>query len=651
MRNSTQNESNRNKSQSDKKSGSFTKKKSTFSSSNRSSSTDKPRFSKDTDYKKSDEKSSFSNRKSTGKPSFSKFGSDDKKKTFGGDFKKKAYGSSENRETGYKRPYNADKPRFGSSDDKKKTFGGGDFKKKIYSSSENRETGYKRPYNADKPRFGASDDNKRTFSGKDFKKKTYGSDDNRVNRETGYKRPYTAEKSRFGNSDDKKKTFGGDFKKKTYGSSDSNETGYKRPYNADKSRFGNSDDKKKTYGGGDFKKKTYGSSDNNETGYKRPYNADKPRFGNSDDKKKTYGGGDFKKKTYGSSDSNETGYKRPYNADKPRFGNSDDKKKTYGDSDFKKKFTPRDNQESRPFNKKTSFSETREKRPRIGTDTKKYRDTADKSSRFGREKTETTFQKPEYNLEKYEKKSKFGKKKFDTDETKSDSIRLNRFIANAGVCSRREADNLILRNLVKVNGKEITEMGYQVKPNDIVEYNGKILSREKMVYVLLNKPKNTITTTEDPEERRTVMDLVENACEERIYPVGRLDRNTMGLLLLTNDGELAKKLSHPTNNIQKIYQVTLDKPLTDKHFEELTEGLQLEDGFIKPDEVAMVDSEIVGIEIHSGKNRIVRRMFEHLGYEVVKLDRTSYASLSKKNLPRGEWRYLSEKEVIILKYY
>ncbi|MFN3590069.1 MAG: pseudouridine synthase, partial [Spirosomataceae bacterium] len=167
-----------------------------------------------------------------------------------------------------------------------------------------------------------------------------------------------------------------------------------------------------------------------------------------------------------------------------------------------------------------------------------------------------------------------------------------------------------------------------------------------------NKPKDFITTTEDPKDRHTVMDLVGNACKERIYPVGRLDRNTTGLLLLTNDGELAEKLSHPTNNIKKIYQAELDKPITSEHFEMIQAGLELEDGFIKPDNLGIVtpDAFVVGIEIHSGKNRIVRRIFEHLGYEVTKLDRTTYAGLTKKDLPRGKWRFLTEKEVIRLKY-
>ncbi len=232
-------------------------------------------------------------------------------------------------------------------------------------------------------------------------------------------------------------------------------------------------------------------------------------------------------------------------------------------------------------------------------------------------------------------------------------MRLNRYIANAGVCSRREADELIERGDISVNGKVVVEMGYKVKPGDTVKHGTKVLNPEKFIYVLLNKPKDFITTTEDPEERRTVMELVADAGPFRIYPVGRLDRNTTGLLLLTNDGELADKLTHPSNNIRKIYQVELDKPITEEHFETLRKGITLEDGPIKPDALSIVtpDAYVVGIEIHSGRNRIVRRMFEHLGYEVTKLDRTTYAGLTKKELPRGKWRFLEPKEVVKLKYF
>jgi 23S rRNA pseudouridine2605 synthase len=237
----------------------------------------------------------------------------------------------------------------------------------------------------------------------------------------------------------------------------------------------------------------------------------------------------------------------------------------------------------------------------------------------------------------------------------SETIRLNRYIANAGICSRRKADELIASGVVTVNGEVVSELGAKVNPaTDQIRYNGEILKREKMVYVLLNKPRDFITTTEDPQERKTVMELVDKASKERIYPVGRLDRNTTGLLLMTNDGDLAEKLSHPRNNITKIYNVELSRNLTQGDFNKIAFGLELEDGFIKPDSVSYVTGagkNEIGIQIHSGKNRIVRRIFESLGYEVVKLDRVIYANLTKKDLPRGKWRYLSEQEIIQLKHF
>ncbi len=231
-------------------------------------------------------------------------------------------------------------------------------------------------------------------------------------------------------------------------------------------------------------------------------------------------------------------------------------------------------------------------------------------------------------------------------------IRLNKYIANAGVCSRREADSLISLGEVRVNGKVVTELGTKVKPTDKVTYSGKVLNPEKPMYVLLNKPKNFITTTEDPEERNTVMQLVSNACKERIYPIGRLDRNTTGLLLLTNDGDLAGKLAHPSHNVKKLYQVDIDKPISDEDFFKIQEGVRLEDGLAQVDEIGLVNSSrtSLGLQIHIGRNRIVRRIFEHLGYQVVRLDRVMYAGLTKKDLPRGHWRHLTEQEVIKLKH-
>ncbi len=235
------------------------------------------------------------------------------------------------------------------------------------------------------------------------------------------------------------------------------------------------------------------------------------------------------------------------------------------------------------------------------------------------------------------------------------TTRLNKFISNAGVCSRRQADEYIKAGYVTVNDVTILEMGHKVAAKDVVKFKNKRVIFEKKIYLLLNKPKGYLTTVSDDRERKTVMDLVSTVKDARLYPVGRLDRNSTGVILLTNDGELAQKLSHPSGEVTKVYQVELDKPLASKDLLKIREGVTLEDGNASVDQVDYTlprgDDRFVGIELHSGKNRIVRRIFEHLGYEVVKLDRVLYAGLTKKNVPRGKWRFLSEKEVIFLKYF
>ena len=229
--------------------------------------------------------------------------------------------------------------------------------------------------------------------------------------------------------------------------------------------------------------------------------------------------------------------------------------------------------------------------------------------------------------------------------------RLNRFIAQSGLCSRREADDYIQAGLVSVNGVIVTELGSKVKPTDEVKFNDSRIEGEKKVYLVLNKPKGYVTSLEDPHADKTVMDLVKGACEERIYPVGRLDKNSLGLLLFTNDGDMTRQLTHPSYRKKKIYQVSLDKPLTRADMDRIAEGITLEDGEIHADEIAYVkeDKSEIGIEIHSGRNRIVRRIFESLGYSVRKLDRVYYAGLTKKNLKRGAWRFLTKEEVMRLK--
>jgi 23S rRNA pseudouridine2605 synthase len=412
----------------------------------------------------------------------------------------------------------------------------------------------------------------------------------------------------------------------------SEEKKFGRP-SADNSRFKSRDNSntsfssKKTEDGKPFRKS--GSAEGRP--FKERSFSDKPSFGPRTDKPfNSRGAGEFKAKpSFGPR--TEKPFKSRDTGDfkaKPSFGARTEKP-------FKSR-NPDDFQEGRSRDKsfKSGDSEGRPYEKNFG------------SKRYVRN-DDTTEKKP---IMRSRNKPADG-----TSRTKDDGlIRLNRYIANAGICSRRKADELIEAGVVSVNGEVVSNLGAKIDPiKDVIRYNGETLKREKMVYVLLNKPKDYITTTDDPQERRTVMQLVEKASRERIYPVGRLDRNTTGLLLMTNDGDLADKLSHPRNSITKIYNVELDKSLTQGDLNKITYGLELEDGLIKPDAVSYVtggSKREVGIQIHSGKNRIVRRIFEHLGYEVVKLDRVIYGNLTKKDLTRGRWRYLDEKEVIQLKH-
>ena len=362
-----------------------------------------------------------------------------------------------------------------------------------------------------------------------------------------------------------------------------------------------------SYGGGfnkPYHKPSQRSYSNNEGGYQqreggyqprqqRPsYGAPRPRFGNSE----------------GGYQQREGGYQprqqRPsYGAPRPRFNNNEG---GYG--------------QQRPYGQRGGYQ------PRQGgfrPRTKDYDPNAKYSAK---------------------KRIEYKEINYDPDEP----VRLNRFLANSGICSRREADSFIEAGVVTVNGEVVTELGTKVLRTDDVRFHDQPVTLEKKAYVLLNKPKDYVTTSDDPQQRRTVMDLVKGACPERIYPVGRLDRNTTGVLLLTNDGDLASKLTHPKYLKKKIYHVHLDKAVTAHDMQQIAEGLNLEDGEIKADEVQYVDpadKKQVGIEIHSGRNRIVRRIFESLGYRVLKLDRVLFAGLTKKNLRRGDWRYLTEEEV------
>lgn len=261
----------------------------------------------------------------------------------------------------------------------------------------------------------------------------------------------------------------------------------------------------------------------------------------------------------------------------------------------------------------------------------------------------TTRPKPAFKKNTF-KKERPSSKPF--SKNNDDTMRLNRYLANAGVCSRRQADDYILAGVVTINGKVVTELGTKVLPGDIVKFNNESIKQERKVYILLNKPKDYITTAEDDRGRKTVLELIRGACRERVMPVGRLDRNTTGILLLTNDGEMAAKLIHPRSNKKKIYHVFLDKNIKIDDMKAIATGIELDDGFIKADDISYadpVDKTQIGIEIHSGRNHLVRRIFEHFGYKVVKLDRVYFAGLTKKALPRGRWRFLTPDEVSMIK--
>jgi 23S rRNA pseudouridine2605 synthase len=338
-------------------------------------------------------------------------------------------------------------------------------------------------------------------------------------------------------------------------------------------------------------------------------------------------------------------------SDKPR--RNFDKDKPFGEDKFKRNFTSGEKRKypEKNFNRPSkSFSKDKIER---GFD--KPRRSFDEDSD---EKSKAPFKKDSAE-KRSDRKERFYKKDFSKKKDKVEKptfaqqglTRLNKYISNAGICSRREADDLIKSGCVSVNGKVITELGFKVKEGDVVNYSGATLKTEKPVYLLLNKPKDYITTADDERGRRTVMELLQGACKERIYPVGRLDRNTTGLLLFTNDGEMTKKLTHPKHLVQKLYHVELDKNLKQTDLLKIRAGLELEDGLIIPDEISYVGEtkREVGIEIHSGANRIVRRIFESLDYEVLKLDRVMLAGLTKKNLPKGRWRFLTEQEISFLK--
>jgi 23S rRNA pseudouridine2605 synthase len=401
---------------------------------------------------------------------------------------------------------------------------------------------------------------------------------------------------------------------------------------------------KKSYASGEKKSYSSGERKSYSPGEKKSFSSGE-RKSYSSGERKSYSPGDKKSFSSGEGKSYSSGERKSY---------SSGERKSYSPGD-KKSFSSGERKSYSSGERKNYSSGDRkgyssgERKNRFNADEGSNRSYGERPANRGFRNNGEDDRRPAKRPEKVLRSRKQA-----TEETEDDGlIRLNRYISNAGICSRRKADELIVAGVVTVNGEVISELGHKVDPmKDVIRYNGETLKREKMVYVLLNKPKDYITTTDDPQERRTVMQLVEKASKERIYPIGRLDRNTTGLLLLTNDGDLADKLSHPRNNILKLYQVELNKSLTQGDLNKIMFGIELEDGFIKPDMVTYVQGGTkreVGIQIHSGRNRIVRRIFEHLGYEVVKLDRTVYANLTKKDLPRGRWRYLDEKELGQLK--
>ena len=449
-----------------------------------------------------------------------------------------------------------------------------------------------------------------------------GRDGNRsYNREGGYNRPsYNREggdrpyRPRFNPNSEggERRSYGDRPQRPSY-----NREGGDRPY---RPRYNNNE-------GGERLQRSYGDRPSygdrtqrpsyNREGGDRPY---RPRFNNNEGGERRSYGDRPQRPSY-----NREGGDRPY---RPRFNNNEGgERRSYGDRPQR----PSYNREGgdRPY------------RPRFNN---------------GGEGRPQGFARPQRRTGDYDPNAKYSKKKQIEYKEQfvdpNEPIRLNKFLANAGVCSRREADEFITAGVVSVNGEVVTELGTKIKRSDVVKFHDEPVSIERKVYVLLNKPKDCVTTSDDPQARLTVMDLVKGACNERIYPVGRLDRNTTGVLLLTNDGDLASKLTHPKFLKKKIYHVYLDKNLTKADMDQIAAGIQLEDGEIHADAISYADEnkrDQVGIEIHSGKNRIVRRIFESLGYKVVKLDRVFFAGLTKKGLRRGEWRYLTEQEVNFLR--
>ncbi len=456
----------------------------------------------------------------------------------------------------------------------------------------------------ERPRRTFGDDTqrpRRTFGeDNDRPRRSFSDDGNRFDGTTGESNSFERPRRSFNNTDQRRprRPFGDDGNR--FGGT--SEGGFDRPrrFNNDQQSF-------------DKPRRSFGSDSERP---RRPFGADNDRprrtFGEDNDRpRRSFGEGGFDRPRRTSVDGNR------YGDSGNRFGDSDSRpRRSFGDQSSKPRF-------SGPTLPKPDRTDGRPRRPRI------KRETAfDHGTPYGRPAGNQPVLDPNV------------------------PIRLNKFLANAGICSRREADEFIQAGVVKVNGDVVSELGVKVLPTDTILFHDQPVNIERKIYILLNKPKDCVTTSDDPQERMTVMDLVKDACYERIYPVGRLDRNTTGVLLLTNDGDLASKLTHPKFEKRKIYQVTLDRNLTEADFTAIMEGVTLDEEHISVDNLSFVDPDklnVIGIEIHSGQNRVVRRIFESFGYKVFKLDRVYFAGLTKKNLPRGKWRHLSEKEVSLLK--
>jgi len=555
------------------------------------------------------------------------------------------------------------KSSFGSSDDSREPFAAfrrdnnkESKEKKSYDSQKDKDSGYEK-----KTPFNRSGDN--TRPAKDFKHDSDKEFKNDKSFETKKARPAKNENKpsfeRF-RDDSRPSDFGGTKKRSTSSGFDDTRKRGKAYPNPPEGRESRDTSTKKGFDRGSSSPEFIPTKEGGRSGgasvfNKKPF-SDKPEF------KKRRDGGDKKPSFRDKGDDKPRSFSRKTFLDKPEF-----KKRRDSDDEISKAHpTPPKGRETKRTGQTKGFARGNSSpsgRPGGApafvrkSDGVNPNDMIESDFEYGDEKPKYTsnsgrgFKKSKPT----DKKTFTGKKSASKPQRQEDDglTRLNKYLSNAGICSRREADELIASGVVQVNGKNITEMGYRVKPTDIVKYGGQTLKKERLVYLILNKPKDYITTADDPQERRTVLELVQGACKERIYPVGRLDRATTGLLMFTNDGDLTKKLTHPRYGIRKIYHVELDKPLKRVDMDKIAEGIELEDGPIKVDEVSYVgdnaDKTQVGVEIHSGKNRIVRRIFEHMGYNVRKLDRVMFGSLTKKDLPRGRWRILSDAEVGMLK--